>query len=260
MRMNYMAATGLLARMYLYKGDYDKAYERALEALEFVNAGWYRWTSSSYQYSSNAASQYPKRFDELLLCFSNNNSYDNWEAYTTGSYANCFVMNANYLASLFKGDEDDYRLRGMYGTNGVTGRYNNNKRWLVWERPQSTSSSVSASVSDQGPLLPLLRFSELYHIQLECMLLHRNERREAIELLNTMRAKRGCKLNIEQETTKEVLLEILYNDIIRETLTEGQTFFMFKRLNRDIYNGATNIEMKSENWYAPLPDGETSYL
>ena len=260
MRMNYMAATGLLARMYLYKGDYDKAYERALEALEFVDAGWYSWTSSSYQYSSNAASQYPKRFDELLLCFSNNNSYDNWEAYTTGSYAKCFVMNANYLASLFKGDEDDYRLRGMYGTNGVTGRYNNNKRWLVWERPQSTSSSVSASVSDQGPLLPLLRFSELYHIQLECMFLHRNERREAIELLNTMRAKRGCKLKIEQETTKEVLLEILYNDIIRETLTEGQTFFMFKRLNRDIYNGATNIEMKPENWYAPLPDGETSYL
>ena len=75
-----------------------------------------------------------------------------------------------------------------------------------------------------------------------------------------MRAKRGCKLKIEQETTKEVLLEILYNDIIRETLTEGQTFFMFKRLNRDIYNGATNIEMKPENWYAPLPDGETSYL
>lgn len=259
MRMNYMAATGLLARIYLYKGDYTNAYKYATEALKFIDDQWYDWTYSSYQYSSNAASQYPKRFEELLLCFSNNNSYDNWEAYTSGGAVKYFVMNDTYLNTLFKGDEDDYRLRGMYGTNGVTGRYNNNKRWLVWERPQSISSSVPTAVSDQGPLLPVMRFSELYHIQIECMLLSRNEQAEAITLLNYIRTQRGCKLSISG-ATKEELLEILYNDIIRETLTEGQTFFMFKRLNRNIYNGETNIEMKPENWYSPLPDGETSYL
>ena len=259
MRMNYMAVTGLLARVHHYKGDYQKSYQYATEILDkYVEYyGYYRWTSSSYQYSSNAASQYPKRYEELLLCFSNNDSYDNWEVYTTGSYVNCFVMNANYLTNLFAGDEDDNRLRGMYGTNGVTGRYGNNKRWLVWERPQSTSS-VSTTVTDQGPLLPVIRFSELYHIKIECMLKDRNELTEAIDVLNTVRTKRGCKIAIHADglTTEDAL----YKDVIRETLTEGQTFFMFKRLNKDIYNGTGTIEMKPENWYAPLPDGESSYL
>jgi len=78
--------------------------------------------------------------------------------------------------------------------------------------------------------------------------------------MNHFRSKRGCKLMIEEGRSKEDLLEILYNDIIRETLTEGQTFFLFKRLNRDVYNGASSIKMTPEKWYSPIPDEESSYL
>ena len=56
------------------------------------------------------------------------------------------------------------------------------------------------------------------------------------------------------------MLNILYKEIIRETLTEGQTFYLFKRLDMDVYNGTTPIKMSPEKWYAPLPNGETSYL
>lgn len=258
MRMNYMAVTGLLARVYMYKGDYKNAYAYAKFFTEkFVeDYKYYTWTSNSYQYhSSNPAYQFPKRFDELIICFSNSDSYDNWEAVTTGN-ANWFMMNETFLQKLFEGDEDDYRLKGMYGTHG---RYNENKRWLVWERPQSTSS-ISTTVTDQGPLLPILRFSELYHIKIECLLKDRNEIDDARAELDVIRKKRGCKIAIDASTGKDGLLEILYKDVIRETLTEGQTFFLFKRLNMNIYNGVGEIVMEPENWYAPLPDGETSYL
>ena len=46
---------------------------------------------------------------------------------------------------------------------------------------------------------------------------------------------------------------------IRETLTEGQTFFMFKRLNRDIFNGSSDIKMTPEKWVVPIPYSESAY-
>jgi len=259
MRMNHYAAAGLLARMYMYKNDYKNAYEQAKYVVDAVEDGWFQWTSSSKQYSSNAVNQYPKRFEELMLCFSNNDSYDNWE-YFTNAGANYLTMNDTYVKALFKGDEDDYRYKGMYGAE--KGRFNANKRWLVWERPVATTSTTTIPVdyTDQGPLLPVLRFTELYHILIECMIVDRNEQEDAIERLNYVRTKRGCKVQIVAGTPREEVLEMLYKDIIRETLTEGQTFFLFKRLNRDIYNGTTSIVMQPENWYAPIPDGESSYL
>ena len=257
-RMNYMAATGLLARIYLYKGDMEKAYKYAKEVTDrFVEElGWYSWTSSGQQNNTTASNIYPKRYNELILSFHNDNSYDNWEDYTTNSNSSHLKMNTNYLKDLFLGDEDDYRYKGFFGTSG---RYNNNQRWLVWERPQSTGT-VQANVTCQGPLLPILRFSELYYIQIECLLKDQNNANDAREILNSIRSKRGAKTEIGDGTTEEELLNILYKEIIRETLTEGQTFYLFKRLDMDVYNGTTPIKMSPEKWYAPLPNGETSYL
>jgi len=256
MRMNYFAVNGLLARMYMYKGDYKNAYVCADSA---INMGWRMddWSTSKEQYSATPTSQAPKRWKELLLCFSNSDSWDNWELYTNKG-VNYMTMNDKYVTELFGEDVDDYRFRGFYGTQ--KGRYNANKRWMVWERPVVTGSeTIPVDYSDQMSLLPVLRNTELYHILIEC-LLHDGKTEEATEWLNYFRGNRGCKLTIDEGLSKEELLEILYNDIIRETLTEGQTFFMFKRLNRDIYNGASNIEMTPENWYSPIPDEETSYL
>ncbi|MFR4036735.1 MAG: hypothetical protein ACLTZT_02395 [Butyricimonas faecalis] len=42
-------------------------------------------------------------------------------------------------------------------------------------------------------------------------------------------------------------------------MTEGQTFFMFKRLNRDIFNGSSDIKMTPEKWVVPIPYSESAY-
>ena len=57
--------------------------------------------------------------------------------------------------------------------------------------------------------------------------------------------------------SRDAFLEALYNDETREFLAEGQTFYLYKRLNRDMYNGAYPIDMDGK-YIVPLPDSETS--
>ena len=78
-RMNYFAANALLARMYLYNGDEENAYKNARLAYDF-HLRWFRWTGSSYQGGvSNINFLYPKRYNELFLCFSNNDVVDDYQ-------------------------------------------------------------------------------------------------------------------------------------------------------------------------------------
>ena len=111
------------------------------------------------------------------------------------------------------------------------------------------SGATFKEVLDQLPLLPVIRASEMYHIQIE-YLLNRERKNEAIELFNTLRTNRGAKTRLTADMSIDDLKLKLVYDIIRETLTEGQTFFMFKRLNRDIFNGSDDIKMTPKSgWF-----------
>lgn len=252
-RMNYFAATALLARMYLYKQDYTNAYTYAKMMYDAQKANWFTWTSATYQGQITDVDYiYTKRPDELMLCFSNNNNYDNFEKTidpTIGT--NAWRMSSAYVTALFAGDLDDYRLVGWYN------RYND-QRYITWMRPKGSSYTANQVAQDQGPLLPVIRFSEMYHIVIEC-LIHQERVEEAVNILNDLRTNRGAKTKIPTTISGDDLMEILLKDIIRETLTEGQTFFMFKRLNRGIYNGASDRILSAGEWYAPLPQSEIAY-
>ena len=49
----------------------------------------------------------------------------------------------------------------------------------------------------------------------------------------------------------------MYNDIIRETLSEGGSFYMHKRLGRDMYNGEEDPIDMTGRWVVPVPESET---
>ena len=249
MRMNYWGATALLARIYLYFGNMEKAYENAQVIYKFHQRNWFRWTSASYQgLISSVDYIHPKRPEEILMCFSNNDNYDNWEsAIGTSNY----MFRIKNATQLFEGDEDDYRKVGWYNRYGY-------ERYLTWIRPTGTSYNATSIAESQGPLLPIISFPEMYHVLVEC-LINQGNIGEAVELLNKLRKSRGLKTTILEDVDIETLNEILKKDIIRETLTSGQTFFLFKRLNQNIYNGDSDIVMEASSWIIPLPDSETSY-
>jgi len=251
-RMNFFAATALLARIYLYMGDYDKAFENADLVYRFHKRNWFRWTSSSYQGNiSNVDYIYTKRPDELLLVLSNHKNYENYDKFMLESYYGTSRFRMKKMELLFVGDLDDFRFSGWYNRYGL-------KRYLTWQRPAGTSYTAQNVAQNQGPLIPIIRFSEMYHILIECYI-RKGNLEEAVTMLNALRLSRGAKTKITNDIEAVELMDRLVNDIIRETLTEGQTFFMYKRLNRNIFNGETDIEMKPEDWIVPIPYSETNF-
>lgn len=246
-RMNYFAAIALLARIYMYKGDEEKAYDNAILAYNF-HLRWFPWTTGRNQGEvDNISYLYPKRYSELFLCFSDNKVVDNVEAILNGRQKALVMKN---MSTLFLSDEDDYRYSGFY--NKVTLEYGSG-RYATWLRIPGDDV-----ITSQLPLLPVIRVSEMYHIQIE-YLLNKGRKEEAIDLFNSLRINRGAKKRLTIDMSIDDLRQKLVNDIIRETLTEGQTFFMFKRMNRDIFNGSVDIKMTPEKWVIPIPYSETAY-
>jgi pentatricopeptide repeat protein len=147
---------------------------------------------------------------------------------------------------------DDYRIVGWYNRYG-------DQRYITWMRPKGTSYNATSVAAQQGPLLPVMRFTEMYHILIEYYIRQGNIP-EAVTIFNTLRSNRGAKSKIADNINAQDLMEKLVKDIVRESLTEGQTFFLFKRLNRNIFNGDNEIIMAPEDWFAPLPLSETNYL
>ena len=248
-RMNFWSAAGLLARIYMYRGNETKAYENANIVYQMHLGRWFQWTDSFYQGDiADVEYIHPKRPEEILLCFYNTKNYDNWEA-SLGNTSYYFRM--KNMADLFQDDEDDFRLVGWYDWYG-------NGLYLTWIRPTGTSYLADEVRNQQGPLLPVISFPEMYHIMAEC-LMNQGNVNGAVGLLNTLRENRGVKSWIATTIDPDSLKEILMKDIVRETLTSGQTFFLFKRWGRNIYNGMSDIVMDANKWTIPLPQSEVSY-
>jgi len=255
-RMNFFAATALLARINMYKGDYQQAYTQARIVYDAQKRNWFQWTSSIYQGQITDVDYiYTKRPDELILAFSNSKNYDNWDQIinSNGGQSQFFRMNDDYMSKLFEGDLDDFRYKA-----GWYNRYND-FRYITWVRPKGTSYNAEQTLKNQGPLLPAIRFSEMYHILIEC-LLRQNNVGDAVPIFNNLRINRGAKQPLLTSASASQLMELLVKDIVKESLTEGQTFFLFKRLNRSIFNGETDRVMQPKDWYAPLPLSETAYM
>jgi hemolysin activation/secretion protein len=118
----------------------------------------------------------------------------------------------------------------------------------------------------QGPLQTVIRFPEMYHIMIE-YLIEQQRFTEARTLAATLRLQRGTNaLNIPYDNAdangdgEGDFTTFLVNDIIREGLTEGQVFYLFKRLNRNIFNGVGDVQMTPEKFTPEYPNNETSYM
>lgn len=252
-RMNYFAATALLARIYLYKGEYENAFKNAKIVYDAQKRNWFQWTASMNQGEiTDPEYIFTKRPDEIVLSFSNAKNYENYESLMSQPGSQMFRLPDRYMEFLFDVDTDDFRKAGWYD------RYND-KRYLTWARPRGTSYYADLTLKQQGPLLPVLRFSEMYHIMIEYYIRNGNVT-DAVPILNDLRTRRGAKLKIPNTISAADLMEKLVKDITRETLTEGQTFFLYKRLNRNIFKGETDRVMTAKDWTAPLPLSETAYL
>ena len=255
-RMNYFSATALLARAYQWRngaGDMEKAYRAARDMYRFSSdKGWFRFTpAENLQTSADNISR--KMYDDILFAANYNQMYSmltDKVLYPTGKYF--FYKNQDHLFG--KGtpedDSDDFRYVMLIDPLDKSSRR--------WTRPDTETTANSSVSRVQGSLAPVIRMSEAVYIMCEC--LADTNLPEAVELLAAVRMARGAKTLLPEVIGRTEFLERLYIEMTREFMSEGQTFFLYKRLNRPMYNGASPAVDMTNRYVLPIPHSETAYL
>ena len=250
-RMNYVAICGMLARVYLYAGNYSKAKEYAQYIYDHfgpkgtppwgsASSKWFKFTSSTYFGATSASLNYVKQYDDIIFALYDPNLLENIRTYKgTSTY-----MRINMTAFDFAGwdNGDDWRKK-LIITDPKSASYYICQKW-------EDTGSTAAAVKLQYNLIPILRLSEIYYILSEC-LYQEGDEAGAINILFEVASSRGAKRKMDAAKFYDELLWEYRKDF----MTEGQTFFAYKRLNKNFVIGTQTIDM-SKKWVFPLPDKE----
>jgi hypothetical protein len=248
-RFNYFAALATLARAYQWRdgsGDRQRAYETARQVYRFsTDKAWFSFTPAG-NLTPTETSIYRKMPHDILFALYNNNMYTIVAEATIDSYFQSFFIKND--AYLFASDPDDFRVNLI----------NADKTSRRWSMPTSNQNNWPTAdiILYQGPLAPVARLSEMIYIM--CEYLSDVDLPRAIVLLETVRTARGAKASLGSPS-RETFLQALYLEMTREFLSEGQTFYLYKRLNAPIYNGLGAMDMTGR-YVLPLPRSESAYI
>ena len=224
-RMNLYAVKALLARVFLYAGNYTEAARYAEEVIE----------SKQFELSGNATdiqrskeiifSVYIDKFDQVV---------DNMMTVTSYTVENDVF---NEIFDVANDGTNDFRVReGVSFENATSGkRMLKYKQENVWPSLQNT--------------VVLIRLSEMYYILAECA----ETPEEASGYLNNVREVRG--IDPVNCTAQNVQSEI-EEEYRKEFYGEGQVFFYYKRLGRPTFVNCPLQNMSENNYMFSWPENE----
>lgn len=234
-RMNYFAVNALMARVYLAKGDLKNAREKAQEVIDSEK---FRLVDSKSSLEMSNSEMVDLLFsDEHIFSLRNAKVQD----YSKDVHINTDGLTGQPLLTVSSsynglyGDQNDVRLWKWF--NGEVSR-------LVKYNPSSAVYFV--------PKVPLIKLSEMYLIAAEGWLAE--DLGKAQDLLQALCDSR----HRESEVADAVSEDALLREMRREFIGEGQLFFAYKRLNRDIQvdTGEGNVAASDAVFVFPIPDNE----
>lgn len=224
-RLNYYATKVLLARAYMYCSEYDLAYETAKEVYD---RGPYGEGEQIFSFDSFS---YDSFVEEVLF-----GGYDPYieDEYTSFLSAGMSLTIEN-KDDYFGEETYDYRCSKLFEEDSDS--------TIRWSEGTYYSS-----------VIPVIRFSEVYHIMAECMVrseCSKYDRDAAIALLQQLRfygrnVSASLATALEGKSDSEVL-DAIWNDVIRETMDEGHVSWLYKRVG--YLDGPL-----------PVPSQETDYM
>ena len=140
-------------------------------------------------------------------------------------------------------------------------------RYTSWFDNNQTATNVPSKFFQDKNLpyelqgiVPVIRVSEMYYIAAECA-----NKNGAIstgtDYLNNVRQARGLTaLNAGGFTNPDSLSIEIMREYQKEFIQEGQTFFYYKRLNKDLKQvTATTAAIPTDVYVFPIPDKEKEY-
>lgn len=244
-RMNYFAVKTLKARILLYVGKKDEAY-KVVKSILIEQEEFFPWQTEKQMATDPLLSQ------ETYFGIENRNLYNFYRQLFSPllDEEKIYTPKQPMLDALYNPASSDLRLRYWFKL-GVEG----NKNYQVFVK----HSNVSLTDASIQYFQPLIRKAELYLIAAETS----NDLEQGYFYLNSLRLSRGLpSLLYHANLTSADLLAEIRKAYQREFIGEGQTFFMFKRLNLATitpYTGRGKISMNKNKYVWLLPEDETYY-
>ena len=237
-RMNYLAVTAILARVYNYWGKYDKAKQLAEEVIDFTTDGK-KDGYHALKFTSGWGMNKDKKFsDDLIFALSYPKLVSTYSAYKSGHTGYTMVLNKKRV--VFKGgnsDGGDYRLKYLVDTESD---------WYGY----IPLKNVPIEGEDDDKV-SIIKLSEMYFIISEYYA-NQGDFTDALKYINDQRAGRNCQEIKDVPQNMDEYLDILFEEVGREFFGEGQTFLYYKKYNKLIHDN-----MKVESFVIPVPDSET---
>ncbi|WEK35597.1 MAG: RagB/SusD family nutrient uptake outer membrane protein [Candidatus Pseudobacter hemicellulosilyticus] len=237
---NKFAVEGLMARIYLYMNNKPAALAAAQQV---INSDQFRFIAQNEV--SVAADQRDRTFSPeqvFALYIYNLVTFTDQRFRGTAQNDRLFNSAENYR-SIFEvnsGGSTDYRYNYLLET--VNGLIYSSRFWQIEAAPSAVKY-----------LMPLLRLSEMYYIAAEST----PDVAEGIGYLNAVRSHRGI-ANLSTSLTAEQLQAELLKEYRKEFFSEGQTFYLYKRLQTVNIPGTT-IPGSKAVYVPPTPPIESEY-
>jgi starch-binding outer membrane protein, SusD/RagB family len=243
--MNYWAVQALMARVYLYKGDNDNAdkYAKAV-----IGSNKFPLITSNVAAVNNPTRDRLFSQELVFSVYSNNIKTYNLGLFTSTVPLRLMPAGKNTVYTTGTGSANDYRYISWFDNN------------------QAAVNVPSKYFQDNGlPYhlqnnVPLIRASEMYYIAAEAANAKGDITGGAF-YLNKVRQARGLiALNAGGITNTDSLSKEIMREYKKEFLQEGQTFFYYKRLNKDLKEvTATTVAIPVGVYVFPIPDKEKEY-
>lgn len=262
-RMNYMAITALLARVYQYADNSTKAFECAKEVMDFKVNGSGAFSNDDYTGIRNTEADRKtdlKVKSNLIFAVYNEKAYEdlNLEKYfkreSSGGGIDWLAIRDKeklFISREGVNESSDYRCAAMIFQA-------RNPSWWA-EYPLSAKWFISTDESARNKnlsILPVIRATEMRYIMAECYARQGNWG-EARNILMEVRAARNVTTDISINSWEDFKAELLL-DARREWIAEGQLFYLYKRLDADVDFGKAVIRpLQRKEYLLPVPANQS---
>lgn len=255
-KMNYYAVKGLQARVYLYHGDYGKAYDAAMEVIGVADQLGIRFIEDGDLTTKDSQNDYVNRSCPMENIFA-------LTVDELGDYVDMDHKGTN-LADGYTGMMEQFRLLSTRYPNYYSS--SGDIRMAMWKKK---SGSTMYFAKYERPVLEadlakypksavsMLKLGEMYLIAAEGAA-EAVSPGEAVRLLNILQSSR--KGGVYSGTDKTAVIQEVLKEYRREMIGDGQVFYAYKRRNvaqiDKGYMASGTIEMSVEKYTPDIPEAE----
>jgi len=247
--LNYWAVQALLARVYLYKGDVDNADKYAKSVIA---SNKFPLITSNVAAAANIVRDRTFSQEHLFSVYSSNIRNYNTDLFdkTSGTPLRLLPAGKNAVYTTGSGSANDYRYLSWFDNNSAPSPVN---------VPSKFFQDNNLPYELQG-IMPVIRVSEMYYVAAECAN-SKSDINSGVSMLNQVRQARGLNaLNATGITNTDSLSTEIMREYQKEFIQEGQTWFYYKRFNKDLRQvTSTTAPIPQDVYVFPVPDREREY-